>query len=230
MGTQPNRIAQAPNKVSPSGKYITQRNAFVPYDINISGTFGKRLRVVSGQFDKMFAAIAGIATGLSSNGSIEGVLSDSMMKQNFDPMKANLLGMKMKTGYGCCKLLEAICNLDGDLDNYGKPYKLFLYNHAFGEDFLVTVNNFSISQSDNSSTIWNYSLKLTALSPLKYVVKAERARRMRIVNLASGQVQKSADSVYRVAKEVLGDYVTGRNKINQRKLGKALGNSINTRQ
>ena len=68
-------------------------------------------------------------------------------------------------------MLQAIVSKSVGLDDYGKPYRLYFYNMALGESYLVFIppSGIQFSQDVTKNMIWNYSLTMTILAPLESV-------------------------------------------------------------
>lgn len=130
------------------GVSILSTTNFAPFDINLSGTFGRGYRL---QIGNSFFDISSLASSLKS-------LSD--LKNVFDA--------KLKSGYSYCKILETLINESQAIDTDGQRV-LYFYNLAFNQKYVVEPGSISFKQDMNSNMIWNYNLTLKAVAPLDLV-------------------------------------------------------------
>lgn len=130
------------------GVSVLSTTNFVPFDINLSGTFGRGFRFSLGQ---SFYDISSIVSKLDSW---------SGLKQLFDP--------KLKSGYGYCKLLETLFLESNAVDSDGQRV-LYFYNLAFNQKYVVESGSITYSQDLNSNMVWNYRLTIKAVAPLSLV-------------------------------------------------------------
>jgi hypothetical protein len=129
---------------------------FVPVDINIEGNFGRRFKFLIGS--SQFNANAFRFSTQGGNYSLTDTIS-TLKKAAFDPT--------IKTGYGCFKILKAICDKAKGLDQFNQPFKLYFYNPAIGENYLVKPMTFTGSQNGKESNmIWNYNISFKGVAPL----------------------------------------------------------------
>ena len=165
-------------KRSMSGITVLRNGSFNPKDISLKGSFGKRFKILMKE---------GVAFGSSS--SIDQLNSGSSIKK---PQ----FSAEIKTGYGATKLLQKILDSSNKLSQSGIPNKLYFYNMAFGESYLVEVNpqGVSFSQSEDQNMIWGYSLSMSAVANLEDVLaldKKESAKRL----LNVSNIQNIANTV-----------------------------------
>ena len=85
-------------------------------------------------------------------------------------------------------------------------FKLYMYNPALGENYLVVPSNnpISLSQNDNESNmIWEYSLNLTIIAPMERVRKNAGANAAAVL-LAADVMQKGVnDAADTIKKSIL---------------------------
>lgn len=117
---------------------------FVPFQINMSGDFGRRFKLLLNfvkeqRTDTFFNTI----------------------REKF----VNDFNATAKTGYGLVKELERIFNKSVSLDSNNRPYELIFYNLAFNEIYYVEFTDFTPSQSHGENRIWKYNISLTAVAP-----------------------------------------------------------------
>ena len=117
---------------------VNKSGKFVPQDIVLKGSFGRNFKFVTRNQTLDLSAIQWLPDGteFSSN---------------------------YKSGYGCFKLVQKICD-ESDLLDDGYSRKLFFHNLALGESYLVEVINFGGSQSVATNMIWDYDLRLKVLT------------------------------------------------------------------
>lgn len=152
-------------KKSLSGLTVLSNPSFTPQELTIKGNFGRQFKI-----------LANPNGNLGDSNSIKNgkwKLADIIKKE-----KGSLPGvafanfdMNIKTGYGVLKMLQAIVSKSVGLDDYGKPYRLYFYNMALGESYLVFIppSGIQFSQDVTKNMIWNYSLTMTILAPLEFV-------------------------------------------------------------
>lgn len=123
-------------------------DSFAPVDINIAGTFGRKIRLLLNYKDPW------IQTG-----------GKQFLALNFGKVDGVEVGVK--TGYGMTKVLQHILNASSKTEaESGKPYYLKFYNYALNTAYLVDVVNYTVNQSMGSNMIWNYQMTLRAVAPL----------------------------------------------------------------
>jgi hypothetical protein len=166
-------------KKSLSGVTVLRNSSFVPQELSLKGNFGKRFKILAG--------LEGIAftrpgVSLSRNTGL------SVGSPEFSA--------SVKTGYGAMKLMQKLLQDSNSVDNRGKPKRLYFYNMALGESYLVVVppSGYSFSQTEDSNTIWMYSVNMTILAPLSAVANVDVDSSS--LNLVSkGAIQKGANTV-----------------------------------
>lgn len=64
------------------------------------------------------------------------------------------------------------------VDKDGLPFRLYFYNMALGESYLVVVppTGLVLNQSLQRNMIWEYSLTMTAIAPLEAVAGEQKAK------------------------------------------------------
>ncbi len=122
---------------------------FVPFNITMNGTFGRKFRILFGNTEVIASAIN---------------LRENVKRQGLQA--ANIFNTKIKTGYGVTKVLQRMLEGAFDVDDQGRSNKLFLYNLAFNSNYLVEVVSYSFTQSDKSNNqYWDYSIQFKAIAP-----------------------------------------------------------------
>lgn len=145
------------------GVTALKNTSFVPRDISLSGTFGRKFRVLLGS---------------SYVDLVHSFKSIKSLKNGLDAVEE--LDIKAKTGFGCIKILESIIEESSKVDENG-PRKLFFYNLALGNNYLVEPITFKQTQSQESNMIWNYTLQLKAIAPLDLVLKNANKKRQELI-------------------------------------------------
>jgi hypothetical protein len=153
----PNNIMENKTQIATITKtnngVVTQFNSsFNPRDISIQGTFGRKLRLVSGTYaPEDDRGISLFSVGVPA--------IDMFTAQKVD----------VRTGYGLVKILQKIVQRSQQLDFYYKPYVLVFYNYALNTHYIVEVMQDSYSQSMENNCLWYYSLEMKAVAPADLV-------------------------------------------------------------
>lgn len=130
------------------GVSVLKTGDFVPADITLSGTFGREFKVlINGQEQDLISGFTDTNNIIDKTKSIGGSI-------------LNGFSDRVKTGYGCCKVMEDILESSQLRDETSQGQFLVLYNLAFNQKFFVEVENMSFTQSLESNMIWNYMVKL----------------------------------------------------------------------
>ena len=160
---------------------------FVPQDISIRGTFGRIFKILINTESNG----AGVAFSLSN-----GIRSLQQLAKKATTMQTPAFDAGVKTGYGALKILQSIISKSNGVDNNGKPFRLFFYNLALGESYLVVVppNGITFSQSEQRNMIWDYSLNMIAVAPLESVKNASTGSSL-VKKTASAVIQKSVNDL-----------------------------------
>jgi len=127
------------------GYVDTFSTSFVGPSINISGTFGRKFRLLIQR----------------DNNVNQQTLKKEEQTADY---KKDTFDARVKTGYGATKLLEKVLKKSTQLDSLGQPYRLLFYNFASNESYFVEVLSFQISQSLENNAMWNYSIELKGLA------------------------------------------------------------------
>lgn len=179
----PSQITKTENKKvnikkSASGVTVITSDAFTPSDLVIKGNFGRSLKLL---LNPTRASDEGYGfKGFFGNTEIE--------KPKLDA--------GIKTGFGCIKILQSIVDRSVQLDSRGRPNRLYLYNLALSESYLVSVlpSGLNLNQSYDSNMIWNYSLSLSILAPLEAIVPSSETLSLKEIVTAS-VIQNSANKL-----------------------------------
>ena len=84
-----------------------------------------------------------------------------------------------------------MCDKSVGLDDNGKPLRLYFYNMALGESYLVAIppSGVQYSQDVSKNMIWNYNLTMMALAPLEAVQSRANRSSELVDNLLPSLVQ-----------------------------------------
>lgn len=124
------------------GIVTTFNETFAPVDISISGTFGKKFRMVT-------------------NSAKDPIKKSGILNINFG--KLGNIGVGVKSGYGLIKILQHILEKSNKTDGKGRPYFLIFNNYAFNSSYIVNVVNYQFTQSYEQNMIWYYNITLKAV-------------------------------------------------------------------
>jgi len=177
---------------------VINSKSFTPSEIMIKGDFGRSFKILldSGQ-STVFKAFR-----FSRQNGVNNVAD---LDVSSVPIISNPFSVNIKTGYGCTKILQSIINKASGTDDKGRPFKLYLYNPALGESYLVvpSPNPLIFDQNDQQNNmIWSYTLNLTAIS-LVTGSKSRTATTSMTNLLKVDNIQKGLNSVNKLVKESL---------------------------
>ena len=143
--------------------------SFVPFDINISGSFGRKLRVLLG-------------SGVAAFGGVNFKPSGALSVAEYSPP---IFNTRIKTGYGVIKILENIYKRSFQLDDSGLPHKLFFNNLALNSNYLIEFKNLSLSQNRATNMIWNYQASFRTLAPAYQIRKNTKMSTVALVGFSA---------------------------------------------
>ena len=145
-------------------------DSFIPKDINLVGNFGRTFRVLLR--DK--------------------IVDFNSFHKSLGIDKGDFQGPTIKTGFGSTKILQNILEGSKVLDQKGKPCRLYFYNFAFSENYIVEVVQKTFTQSKESNMIWNYNITLKAVAP---ITSELRDRKSLVSVLSANSLQKGINSL-----------------------------------
>lgn len=180
-------------KKTMAGVTVLSSPTFNPTDINLNGTFGRRFRVLLGTD----------ASDLVSSFKADGKLTAKSILGG----AASFFDNRIKTGYGCIKILQDIIDQSQQVDEKGIRH-LILYNPALGNNYLVKPINLRFNQSQDSNMIWNYNLQLKSIAPLESIKTQQQLKQARFRLNSTGYAQKQAQNVVNALSMVLGTGIT----------------------
>lgn len=157
----PNSISEVESKIlsiskTNAGVTTMFNSTFVPKEISLQGTFGRKLRLIDGIKDVP-----------SQGGKLLNMLNGNLGFSLF-PGDGE---MKIKTGFGMINLLRRIVAKTTETDDSGMPYVLVFNNYALNSHYVVEVIQSSYSQNVENNLLWFYALELKAVAPSSAVKK-----------------------------------------------------------
>ena len=169
---------QLTNIVKTAGGVVsTSIQTFIPCDITMQGNFGKKFKFLVGQTFISFQAFS----------------MSEIINKNISGANNQIFSDTIKTGYGCIKILQRIIQKHNQLDNFGVPYTLNLYNLSLGESYIVKViNQPTFTMSMDKNMIWEYSIQFKALAPLDQM-SSDPSSLSNLKLLAASTIQKGVN-------------------------------------
>lgn len=158
-------------------------NSFEPVKINITGTFGRKFRLLFGNKEDLSSQAEGPYTG------------NQGQTKEFVP--------NVKTGYGALKRLERLYE-KATKAKEGAPYFVIFYNLAFNEAFFVEIEAFQPSMSTQRNMIWEYALSMTAVAPATSSLGRLRGKlKGGAIKLANERINRTADLANRITSRAI---------------------------
>ena len=189
--TEPVRTAL---KQTASGVTVITSNTFTPQKIVLKGNFGKYFKMLLDFNDRAggeggTAAIYSCAAGTYN-------LSQLTSEQK---AKFGLVGLngQVKSGYGAMNILRAIVSKSVGVDKLGAPFRLYFYNMALGESYLVSVPAGGLVVDTNvqgSNFLWNYTLTLDILASMELALKKKTPTSSLKSMLTAGVMQSGVNN------------------------------------
>lgn len=178
-------------KQTGSGVTVVTNTAFTPQQIVLKGNFGKYFKILLSP-----KVPEGLAVAYSiQNGKYDLYQSNA----NWKGLGGIASGVvNVKNGFGALNILRAIISKSNGLDSEGRPFRLYFYNMAMSESYLVTVPANGLVVDSNvhgNNFLWNYNLTLTVLAPLDLVL-GSKGLKSSLTKLASANsVQKGINAM-----------------------------------
>lgn len=145
-----------------SGVTVLSSSTFMPEEINIKGNFGRNFKILLSENEP---SVNGVAYSTKS-----GVYDLTQVGTNTNSLSFTtpLFDIGVKTGYGAIRILKAMISKSNGVDGDGKPFRLYFYNLALGESYLVAVppSGMTVSQNKEKNMIWEYNLTMKTIAPL----------------------------------------------------------------
>ena len=162
------------------GISVLKTEDFVPADISLSGTFGRDFKVlINGQEQNLVSGFADTNNIIDKTKSVAGSVLNGFSE-------------RVKSGYGCCKVMEDIIESSQQRDDSGQGQFLILYNLAFNQKFFVEAENIVFQQSLDSNMIWNYSVKFKVVGRVDDYIQGRSNSEL----VGFKVLQDSANNVY----------------------------------
>lgn len=174
------------------GVTVLTSPTFVPQELSIRGDFGRTFKILLST--KTGTSLTGAAYSLSAG---KYSLTDITGK-NTNSLKTPSFDVGVKTGFGCTKILQGIISKSNGVDKSGLPLRLYFYNMALGEGYLVVVppSGLSLSQNMSRNMIWEYNLTMTVVAPLESVASSSGKSKSALTKIcAAAAIQKSVNTL-----------------------------------
>jgi len=162
-----------------NGVVTTINDSFSPVDINITGTFGRKFRLLLDYKDPNNSASLGAKANITT--------------LNFGEIAGVSTGVK--SGYGMTKVLEHILKHTTSVDNNGKPFYLKFFNYSLNTAYIVDVVNYSFSQSMANNCMWNYAISLRAVAPLRHEGDTSNKLKRLLPNVAANSIANGITNI-----------------------------------
>lgn len=172
------------------GLVVLSSPTAIAQTITIQGNFGRMFKILlSGNAPSLQGIAFSLSAGKKKLYQIQGKDTSSLKGIPFD--------IGIKTGYGCVKILQSIIDKSNGVDENGKPLRLYFYNMAFGESYLVAVppSGVNFTQNLQKNMIWEYNLNLSIIAPLEAVVGSTKIKTTLLKACAADAIQKSVNSL-----------------------------------
>jgi hypothetical protein len=179
--------------------------SYNPEEISLSGSFGRRLRLLvrKGSVDLSNALVRDDALGQHiAAGTLQEAWQSAKQGAEAGKQIVKSFSYTARTGYGTCKLLEGMLRAARQPDAYGQPPRLFLYNLAFNYHVLVEEVGFTFTQSMAKNMIWDYQLALRSLAPAEAVQGRLGVRAAQVLAMTADLVQRGATTATNIALDV----------------------------
>ncbi len=180
------KMSNSSIKKTYAGVIVNNNPTFKPFDIVISGDFGRKFKYVSNKVDTS-----------SANFDDTIVLKDTIQLDEITVKTSNVFSSDYKTGYGCTKRLESIIELAKMQDSSSQPYKLIFYNLAYNSNYLIEPTQIRIYQNRSKNMVWSYSINMRAVAPASAVqsrkdIKTALTNALKLSNLNVGIQNQSS--------------------------------------
>jgi len=142
-------------KKTNSGVSVVKTPSFVPTEISIRGNFGRKFKFLIGN--------KRVDTSVLAYSVQSGNYMNYFGEMN---IRNKPFSNTIKTGYGAFKVLQAILHKSKLPDRKNNPMKLYFYNPALGNSYLVSNPELTQQQTQESNMIWNYSLSFKSIAPI----------------------------------------------------------------
>ncbi len=177
-------------KKTSGGITVLSSNSYVPQDIQIKGSFCRSFKVLINPKEQGESGVA-----FSTSRGVYDLTQVNTRTSNII-FRPPIFNIGVKTGYGAIRILKSIVNKANGVDLNGEPFRLYFYNLALGESYLVTIppTGITVSQSLDKNMIWQYTLNMTTLAPLNALSNRTGPTSLTRV-LATGVIQQGINTV-----------------------------------
>lgn len=179
-------------KKSLSGITVLTNPSFTPQEINIKGSFGRNFKILLNVSNPV------TTTGVAFS-TVSGKYDLYSIKKGASllTLRTSQFNVGVKTGYGVTKIIKAMLSKSVGLGQDGKPLRLYFYNMALGESYLVVVppSGARFSQDLSKNMIWNYNITMIAIAPLELVANKKNAKSWLINSLANAAIQTGVNDL-----------------------------------
>lgn len=179
-------------KKTHTGVVITTHSTFVPFDIQISGHFGRMFRKMIDSTQSVQDNVFGRNNKASKTTSNEVVVK---------PM----FSTDYKTGYGSTKILESIFNKAKLADSFSNPMKLIFYNLSLNSNYMVEPITLTLSQNRDMNMIWQYNLTMKAVAPVEAILEGHKTSMKELRSYAKKNMRMNQQS------QAIKDEIIGKN-------------------
>lgn len=163
-------------KKTAGGISALSTETYMPSIVNLVGDFGRKFKILIGHDYVDFSAY-----------NFSELMGADKANTQFSPY--------VKTGYGCIKILQKMIRKSNQLDQYGKPYFLYLYNLSFGESYLVKCTGQpNFSQNIEKNMIWQYNIQFETLASLDNVQNINKFSNLKTFEFSA--VQKNVNAIF----------------------------------
>lgn len=220
---QETRPSLANIKKTFGGIVITNQSTFVPFDISISGNFGRKMRRVIHDSYTQSKSVGEPKIQKTTNA--DGTVTEEKVQEMSEVVITNVFSTDYKTGFGSTKILEEIFLRAQGTDINNKPLRLFFYNLSLSSNYLVEPVNISFSQARDQNMIWQYSMQLKAVAPAKYIFSQYKSslKQLRSYNKKYVRMTEKANIVNELLKNVISGMTPVESVMNQFQNYKGLG-------
>lgn len=185
-----------------AGVTVLKSPTFVPTDITLSGSFGRSFKILLGSsYEDLISSFR--IENIGRFGQSENIVSSNSvgkgLKQIFDE--------RIKTGYGCIKILEEIVKESTSIGSDGKLRKLIFHNPALGNSYLVTAGAMRIFQNEQTNMIWNYSLPLKSIAPLESLFNQKKLESIAVQLNVTSFIQQRVNGLLNKTSRLLGNTI-----------------------
>lgn len=188
-------------KKSMAGVTVLSTPSYSPQEINIKGSFGRQFKILINP--KPDVSINSSSKSKSVSAGKYHLFDITKKSGSISGLAFSNFNLNVKTGYGVMKILQAMASKSVGLDDKGKPLRLYFYNMALGESYLVAIppSGVQFSQDLSKNMIWNYNLTLIALAPLEAV--SSKNHKLFLDKLLPSMIQTGVSEVASVVTDAL---------------------------